>query len=251
MPLRKAVLCGKTEIVDFLLESGCLPQAGDCLLHLLATQSWNFERIEIAKLLLEHCPINELDIEGNSPLHLADDILFARFLIENGAAVDQKNNDGKLPYETAADLEVSEFLENEYLKLHPPVTVIKQNFDTGGNTVAATDWANRFSTQLVTIQDLMPTEDSTGNKDWSLSYLVRIEPTRATGIRVKAPADERIESAFTGAEFFSDEIMPCAPAHSAERAIPPKLRTSVTLSKTTIRGVSSSGTRSKISDTST
>ena len=171
MPLRKAVLCGKTEIVDFLLESGCLPQAGNCLLHLLATQSWNFERIEIAKLLLEHCRINELDIEGNSPLHLADDILFARFLLENGAAVDQKNNDGKLPYETAADLEVSEFLENEYFKLHPPVTVIKQNFDTGGNTVAATDWANRFSTQLVTIQDLMPTENSTGNKDWSLSYL--------------------------------------------------------------------------------
>ena len=171
MPLRKAVLCGKTEIVDFLLESGCLPQVGDCLLHLLATQSWNFERIEIAKLLLEHCPINELDIEGNSPLHLADDILFARFLIENGAAVDQKNNDGKFPYETAANLEVSEFLENEYRKLHPPVTVIEQNITTGSDTVAATDWANRFSTQLVTIQDLMPTEESTGNKDWSLSYL--------------------------------------------------------------------------------
>ena len=59
----------------------------------------------------------------------------------------------------------------------------------------------------------------------------------ATGIVASAPADERIASVLTGAEFFNGVINPCAPAHSAERAIAPKLRTSVTPSNTTTNGV--------------
>lgn len=171
MPLRKAVLCGKTDVVEFLLESGYLPHEGDCLLHLLATQSEEINRIRIAQLLLPHCPIDERDIDGNTPLHLAEDIEFAHFLIKEGAAVDLKNSDGKLPYEVAATLEVSDFLEKEYRKLHPIVEVIKNADETLENSVAATDWANRFSTQLVTIQDLIPADDNSNGKDWSLSYL--------------------------------------------------------------------------------
>ena len=69
----------------------------------------------------------------------------------------------------------------------------------------------------------------------------RMLPARHTGIRLSAPAELFIDSAFTGAELLSDVTSPWAPAHSALRAIAPKLRTSVTPSSTTSRGVSSPG----------
>ena len=39
--------------------------------------------------------------------------------------------------------------------------------------------------------------------------MLRIEPTRQTGMAVSAPADERIASELTGAAFFSGTISPC------------------------------------------
>ncbi len=65
--------------------------------------------------------------------------------------------------------------------------------------------------------------------------VLRMLPARCTGILFSAPA------------FFIGTMSPCAPAHSALRAMAPKLRTSVTPSNTTISGVSSSGTRSRMS----
>ena len=171
MPLTKAVLQGNLEVVRFLLENGCVPTEGTLLLHMLAENPDCNDRIGIATLLLKYCNINETDTNGNTPLHLVDDLEFARFLIDNGAAVDLKNAEGFLPYETVPTHGVDELLEKEYRKLHPIVEVINNVDDTSGNTVAATDWANRFSTQLVTIQDLIPADDNSNGKDWSLSYL--------------------------------------------------------------------------------
>ena len=48
-------------------------------------------------------------------------------------------------------------------------------------------------------------------------------PARHTGIRLSAPAELFIDSAFTGAELLSDVTSPWAPAHSALRAIAPKV----------------------------
>ena len=81
--------------------------------------------------------------------------------------------------------------------------------------------------------------------------VLRTLPTRLTGMTLSAPAELFIDSALTGAEFLTGMISPCAPAHSALRAIAPKLRTSVTPSKTTTSGVSSSGIPASMSYTST
>ena len=54
--------------------------------------------------------------------------------------------------------------------------------------------------------------------------VVRIEFTRLTGIDDRAQPRSS-SPRITGAEFFSGVMSPCAPAHSALRAIPPKLRT--------------------------
>ena len=139
---------------------------------MLAEQQNLENKLAIAELLLAHCNINETDNSGNTALHVAADEEFARYLIENGAAADIKNQEGLLPYETAATAELVEYLEQEYFKLHPVCRVIQPPEEEMVPTVAPTDWARRFSNQLVTIQDLIPTDESSVNgKDWHLSYL--------------------------------------------------------------------------------
>ena len=77
---------------------------------------------------------------------------------------------------------------------------------------------------------------------------MRIEPTRQTGIAVSAPADERIASAFTGAGILQRRDQPVRPGALGRTGDGPEIpRTSVTPSNITISGVSSSGTRSRMS----
>ena len=168
MPLTKAVLCGNKEVVRFLLENGSVPQ--DDVLHLLA-ESTSENSVEIAGLLLPYCDINKTDFSGNTPLHLARNIAFAHFLIANGAEPDVKNDNGFLPYETAGNSEVKTFLEQEYRRKHPVCELVNELDKTQTDSVSATDWARRFSTQLVTIQELIPSDEKYDGKDWSLNYL--------------------------------------------------------------------------------
>ena len=171
MPLSKAVFCGNLGVVRFLLENGYTPEQGSFLLHALAGHSDYADRIEIARLLLQCCDINEENEDGDTPLHLAEDVVFAHFLLDNGAVVDKKNSAGLFPYQTTPVKEVSLFLENEYHKLHPVVEVIKRQKKEKEFLTAPTDWGRRFSTQLVTIQDLMPSDENASSNAWSLNYL--------------------------------------------------------------------------------
>lgn len=171
MPLVKAVLRGNLEVVRFLLETGCTPGEGSFLLHSLAGNAALADRLEIARLLLPYCNVNEADAAGNTPLHLVDDLAFARLLMENGAAADVKNSAGLFPFETVSAVKAQKFLEKEYRKLHPVVEIAKHKAGGEESLIAPTDWSRRFSTQLVTIQDLMPSEENASSQDWSLNYL--------------------------------------------------------------------------------
>ena len=72
--------------------------------------------------------------------------------------------------------------------------------------------------------------------------------SRQTGIMVKAPAEVLTASALTWALFLLEITMAWAPKTSAERAMAPKLRTSVMPSNKTIKGVwPFSNTEGKIS----
>ena len=66
MPLTKAVFCGNLDVVRFLLENGYVPEPGSFLLHHLARNSVLADRIEIARLLLQCCDVNEADESGNT-----------------------------------------------------------------------------------------------------------------------------------------------------------------------------------------
>ena len=171
MPLMKAVLCGNLQVVTFLLENGCVPKEDDYLMHMLAESSDYSARIDIAGLLLNHCGTNALNSEGNAPLHVVRDVKFAEFLIENGAAADTLNTAGYLPYETADNEELVQYLKSEYHKLHPVVTVVNTD-KLKSSDISPTDWSRRFSTQQVSIQELIPNHYNDGtSKDWTLTYL--------------------------------------------------------------------------------
>ncbi|XP_014294571.1 putative ankyrin repeat protein RF_0381 isoform X2 [Halyomorpha halys] len=95
-PLSRAVSCGQSESVEFLIKKGANKDikttTGGSLLHLAASAG----QIESAKILMKHgFKIDEKDNDNLTPLYTAaehDQFEFADFLIEEGADVFASND---------------------------------------------------------------------------------------------------------------------------------------------------------------
>ena len=162
MPLKRAVELNNLSVVNFLLESGVLPKEEEHLLHIAVSNNY----FSLCKILLPLCDINAQDARGNTALHYASSISIAKMLVNYGASVDLRNKDELFPYETVDNKECQDFLKEEYFKLHPQILVpnVIRN-----ERVSATDWANRFTQEVVTIQDLVPSsEKSESQSYWTL-----------------------------------------------------------------------------------
>lgn len=173
MPLKKAVLGSNTAVVSFLLNNGYTPEPEDRLLHLLARQTGDITptTLEIADMLLPYCDINSTDEQSNTPLHIVSSRLFAEWLLKNGAQLKNHNAARLNPHESVENAEVQELLTREYHKQYPIVTVITDRSNGNASQIGATDWEHRFSTQMVSLQELIPSAENIQDKNWSLNYL--------------------------------------------------------------------------------
>ena len=164
MPLKRAVELNNLSVVNFLLESGVVPKEEDNLLHIAVASNFH----SLCKILLPLCDVNAQDAKGNTPLHYVASISIAKMLVNYGASADICNNYKLVPYENVDNKECQDFLKEEYFKLHPQILVPEIVND---EKVSATDWEHRFTQEVVTIQDLIPSSEKSSSKlDWKLKY---------------------------------------------------------------------------------
>ena len=165
MPLKKAVLSHNTEVIRFMLNNGFAPEPEEELLHLAVSD--DHPDTEIVELLLSHCDINHpRRLNGDTPLHLVKSPKLAKMLLLRGADSGKRNMEGKLPWETADVPEVKAALKAAYDENHPVLALPELQ-----PRVAPTDWEKRFSTQIVSIHDLVPQEDAANLNDLRFNYL--------------------------------------------------------------------------------
>lgn len=176
MPLKKAVRSANAAVVSFLLENDCAPAPEDRLLHQIARIFNSSDEKEIrnmlniADMLLPYCDVNSQDEDGNSPLHLTGNLSFAMWLLNHGADMKLLNNAKLKAHECSGNNAVKDYLHSEYNNRFPEVVVIAEEKNEIP-AVKATDWVNRFSTQTVTLQELIPVDGSVQDRTWNLNYL--------------------------------------------------------------------------------
>ncbi len=95
-------LCKRKEVCERLIEIGADIQAknnkGQTALHLYATPKESYFRIELIKYLISNgARVNERDDGGNTPLHHCEELEVRDFLIEMGADIHAKNKEGQTP----------------------------------------------------------------------------------------------------------------------------------------------------------
>ncbi len=164
MPLKKAVMSKNAEVIRFMLNNGFTPAPQDELLHLAVSDP--APDVEVIQLLTLYCDVNQQRANGDTPLHLVKRVDIAKILILNGAKADIRNCDGSLPWEIAENPALAELLKKSYDELHPALQIMPS-----APAINATDWNRRFSTQIISIQDLVPQGDYSSDKEMHFSYL--------------------------------------------------------------------------------
>ena len=77
MPLKRAVELNNLSVVNFLLESGVVPQEEDYLLHIAVAGNY----YSLSKILMLYCDVNAQDAKGNTPLHYVSSLSIAKMLV--------------------------------------------------------------------------------------------------------------------------------------------------------------------------
>ena len=155
MPLRKAVREDRQDVVEFLLESGILPDSEkDADLLVGAVQS---NSLPMIRTLLPYFDLNRPDETGRTPLFSAGSREAAECLVEAGAKADRADAKGEYPYQAVTDAGAAEYLKERYRELHPVIetrvpAVAPKTYDR------STDWSDRFVSTRVSIADLTPVE---------------------------------------------------------------------------------------------
>ena len=197
MPLKRAVELNNLAVVNFLLDSGVRPQEDEHLLHIAVSSNY----YSLCKILLEYCDVDAKNAKGYTPLHYVSSLSIAKMLVNQGARADIRNNDNLLPYEIVDNKECREFLKDEYFKLHP-IIVEPEVVET--EAVSATDWANRFTQEIVTVRDLIPSNDKAISKiDWKLKYSDReysVTPRFVSSLAKKLKISSSVFSFFSPQE---------------------------------------------------
>ena len=144
----KAILENRIETVKFLIENGMRPDIED---FYLAIRENLFPVITAMIPCIDfHECIREGRREG-TPLHHVRSLGVAEYLLKAGFPVDVPDQEGLFPYQTVQDAETSGYLQKLYDERHPPVLqlpAVRQEFT----------WENRFTTENVSITDLIPVD---------------------------------------------------------------------------------------------
>lgn len=156
-PFTKAVAEHRLEIIRYLLESGMHPSPDEHLLH-FAVRRYQCAT-DLTELLLPFYDINDLDVNGYTPLFYANSKQMAKWLLARGADIAIKCRQGKLAHEVIYDTQTSNFVEQQYALKFPPVVAPGPR---GKIYKTQIPWSERFSTENIAISDLKPVESSRG-----------------------------------------------------------------------------------------
>ena len=200
MPLRKAVKENRYEIAEFLIGNGMRPDP-ERDAELLCSALENRSK-PMLRLLLPFFDPNRPGADGRTLLfHPQLDKETAELLIQSGAKADFADPDGVLPYQAAADPETSEYLEKLYFELHPPVEYLPAVVEKP----QPLDWSERFTTERVSIADLVPVECDPATGRFKIRFEDRIYDTTArfiTSFARKLKFSNNIFNYFTAEEVF-------------------------------------------------
>jgi len=145
---RKAIEENLTETLTFLIENGMGPDIKDFYLAI------ERDSLEIVTMLEPRIDIPECTkperIDG-TPLHHVHSLEMAEFLCRCGFPVDVADFEGLFPHQRVPEQEVAEFLQKHYEEQHPPVLMLPE-------VHKEFTWENRFSTEVVSVNDLVPVE---------------------------------------------------------------------------------------------
>ena len=200
MPLKKAVKENRYEVAEFLIESGIRPDPEKDL-EMLHSALEN-KSMPMLRLLLPFFDLNCPGADGRTVLlypQLAREE--AEYLIQNGAKADFADPDGVLPYQAATDPETSEYLKELYLELHPVVEFPPATAEKPQQL----DWSERFTTERVSIADLVPVECDQATGRFKIQFEDRTYNTTArfiTSFARKLKFSNNIFNYFTAEEVF-------------------------------------------------
>ncbi len=200
MPLKKAVKENRYEVAEFLIESGMRPDPekdGELLYSALENKS-----MPMFRLLLPFFDLNRPGADGRTVLFYPQlNKEEAEYLIQNGAKADFAGPDGVLPYQTVTDPETSEYLKELYFELHPLVEYPPASTENPQQL----DWSERFTTERVSIADLVPVECDQATGRFKIQFEDRIYNTTArfiTSFARKLKFSNNIFNYFTAEEVF-------------------------------------------------
>ena len=200
MPLKKAVKENRYEVAEFLIESGMRPDPEkdtEILYSALENKS-----MPMLRLLLPFFDLNHPGTDGRTVLFYPQLTREeAEYLIQNGAKPDFAGPDGVLPYQAATDPETSEYLKELYFELHPVVEFPPATAEKPQQL----DWSERFTTERVSIADLVPVECDPATGRFKIQFEDRIYNTTArfiTSFARKLKFSNNIFNYFTAEEVF-------------------------------------------------
>ena len=200
MPLKKAVKENRYEVAEFLIESGMRPDPEkDTELLYCALEN---KSMPMLRLLLPFFDLNRPGADGRTVLfypQLAREE--AEYLIQNGAKADFADPDGVLPYQAATDPETSEYLKELYFELHPVVEFPPATAEKPQQL----DWSERFTTERISIADLVPVECDSATGRFKIQYEDRTYNTTArfiTSFARKLKFSNNIFNYFSAEEVF-------------------------------------------------
>ncbi|MBQ9335843.1 MAG: hypothetical protein IJS14_00920 [Lentisphaeria bacterium] len=192
----KAICEHRIETVKFLLENGMRPDIGD---FYLAVRE---DLVPVASAMVPCIDFNECTTAGRregTPLHQVRSQEMAEYLVSAGFPADVPDQEGLFPHQTVQDAEITAYLKKLYDELHPPIAqlpAVQKKFT----------WENRFSTENVSINDLVPVDCDPATGQFKIQFREeQFSPSNRflTSLARKLKFSSNIFRYFSGEEVFT------------------------------------------------